>query len=80
MLDMSFMFFLISSKDLDNCVQQGACLIKIGNYDYLYNNHIILSQKYMSNIVEQALSLSTQINICVDMPYFFIRLTYVKKF
>lgn len=60
----------INLKELYKCILEGLSLIEIGNYDYFYENDIVLSEKYILKIAEQVLCLFPKVPVCVTMPYF----------
>lgn len=59
----------ISIKALYDCVQAGADIIEIGNFDSFYNEGIILSASQILVMAKQARTLFPYIDICVTIPY-----------
>ena len=59
----------ISIKALYDCVQAGADIIEIGNFDSFYNEGIVLSASQILAMAKQARTLFPYIDICVTIPY-----------
>ena len=59
----------INSKDLFDCVVQGADLVEIGNFDAFYNNGINLSPSQILKLAEETRLLLPHTDICVTIPH-----------
>lgn len=59
----------ISVKALYDCVQAGADIIEIGNFDSFYNEGIILSASQILAIAKQVRNVFPYIDICVTIPH-----------
>ena len=59
----------ISIKALYDCVQAGADIIEIGNFDSFYNEGIILSSTQILDMATQIRTLFPCIDICVTIPH-----------
>ena len=59
----------ISVKALYDCVQAGADIIEIGNFDSFYSEGIILSSEQIVAMANQIRTLFPYIDICVTIPH-----------
>nr|YP_010338705.1 hypothetical protein MW444_pgp105 [Glaucosphaera vacuolata]UNJ18655.1 hypothetical protein [Glaucosphaera vacuolata] len=62
---------VINQQKIIPCLDNGADLIEIGNFDCLYNKSFILSYNKILNLSDNIRNLVPNAYICVTIPHFF---------